>query len=102
MGNDFDYNEQQGSGSKDLGAPGHPTTHRDVGDHTAKPDSGALAAFGGLGAAIKIQRAHVVSGERIDKPGYAMAGEGSGPGSHAEHGQMVPGYFKEEDPNDCG
>ena len=96
-----DYIEQQGAGEKDLVPAGSPTIHRDVGDNTAKPDAGALAAFGGIASAIKIQRAKVSAAPSIDKPGYPMAGEAPG-GATGVHGAMDGGKFKEEDPYDCG
>jgi hypothetical protein len=77
-----------GSGEEDLGAAGSPTQHRDVGDHTAKPDSGALEAFGGLSSAVKIQRAEVGTAPSIDLNGYPMQGEAPG-GAHGVHGSMA-------------
>ena len=90
MSKHFDYHEQQGAGETDLGPAGSPTKHSDVGDHTAKPDSGALEAFGGLGSAIKIQRAKVSAAPSIDLPGYPMAGEAPG-GAHGAKGAMAGG-----------
>ena len=81
------YDSNAGSGEESLGEAGHPTPHKDTGDHTAKPDAGALEAFGGLHAAVKIQRASVGAAPSIDLDGYPMAGEAPGQ-AHGVHGEM--------------
>jgi len=69
-----DYYSNAGSGSKDLGPAGSPSEHKDTGERIDGPDDGALAAFGGITAATKIQRAHE-GAVSIDRPGYPMDGE---------------------------
>lgn len=93
-----EHSSLAGSGSTSKGDFGVASSVNDIGESGgADPVVGSLSAFGGIGNSHYSNpdsKAAVVSGPSIDKPGYPMAGEGSGgsqPGSKGVKGSMDKG-----------